>query len=112
MANSWPSMALPEYPLGEETNFPQVRSEFESGAVQSRPKWSRSRKVFTLHWSKMSSTDYGTLHTFFLANQGLAITWTHPLTSVSYTVRFKDDSLKASLVTTSLREVNLTLEEV
>ena len=108
---SWPSIAVPDYPLGEEVNFPQVRSEFESGAVQARPKWSRSRRVFALSWGAMTANDFGTLETFFLANQGLAITWTHPLTSVVYTVRFRDDALKGEVIRRDRRRVQVTLEE-
>ncbi|MCE5306376.1 MAG: hypothetical protein LLG20_01925 [Acidobacteriales bacterium] len=109
--NSWPSIAKPDFPLEEERSFPVIRSEFDNGAVQTRLRFSKKRLIATLRWEAMTETDYGTLETFFDANQGLTFTWTHPVTSASYTVRFRDDSLKSSAISYTRRQVTVVLEE-
>jgi hypothetical protein len=112
MSNAWPAIQRPNYPLVEDLRFPQVKTEFENGAVQQRPKWTSPKATFSLSWAAMSATDYATLRAFFIANQGLSIAWTHPDTSVAYVVRFGQDSLKSSIAMHSLRKVEITLEEV
>lgn len=112
MPNAWPAIQAPSFPLGVELNYPQVRTPFENGAVQSRSVWSRARRTFSLSWSAMTAANLATLEAFFIANQGLTITWTHPSTAVAYTVRFKDDSLKSSLADGTRSTVSVVLEEV
>lgn len=109
--NTWPAIAKPVAPMGEDIVYPQVRTPFENGAVQSRSQWSRARRRFTLRWDAMSPADYLLLDAFFLANQGLTFTWTHPVSSTAYTVRFQEDALKSEVVTMDRRRVELILEE-
>lgn len=112
MSNTWPAIQKPNYPLGEDLRFPQVKTEFENGAVQQRPKWTNPKATFTLSWSAMTSADYATLRAFFIANQGLTVAWTHPDTGVGYVVRFGQDVLKSSIAIHDRRKVEITLEEV
>lgn len=112
MSNTWPSIQRPNYPLSEDLRYPQVKTEFENGAVQQRPKWTKPKATFTLSWAAMSAADYATLRAFFIANQGLTVAWTHPDTASSYVVRFGQDSLKSSITMHSFRKVEITLEEV
>lgn len=109
--NTWPAIANPVAPMGEEIVYPQVRTTFENGSVQSRSQWSRARRRFTLRWPAMSPAHWLLLDAFFLANQGLTFTWTHPVTATSYTVRFQDDALKSDVITMDRRSVELVLEE-
>lgn len=112
MPNAWPAIAKPDFPLGDDRQYPVVRTEFETGAVQTRLRFSKQRIVCTLNWNAMSETDYQTLETFFDANQGLTITWTHPVTSASYTVRFRGDSLQSQCIENGRRKVGpIVLEE-
>lgn len=111
MPNSWPAIAKPDYPMDEERSFPVVRSEFETGAVQTRLRFTTKRLVATLTWNAMTQTDFATLEAFFDANQGLTFTWTHPVSSTSYTVRFQGDTLKSSNIANNRRSVTVVLEE-
>lgn len=108
---TWPSIVAPSLPIDEEEYFPQLRTEFESGSVQSVPAFTVSRKKWALTWSKMPESQYQTLNAFFLANQGLTWTWTHPTTGTAYTCRFSDHSLKSSLIRVGLRQVSVNIEE-
>jgi hypothetical protein len=110
--NNFPTIPNPDYPLDEETDFPAVRTQFENGATQSRPKFTRGRDAFTLRWTALAAAHLATLKAFFLANQGAAFSWTHPQTAASHTVRFRDDTFKRKLVLRDHYTVELTLEEV
>lgn len=107
---SWPSIQTPSS-LKETPQKGQIRSNFEDGYVQSRSKWTRSRKVFNLQWNAMSNSDKETLVTFFENNLGSTFTWTHPVSSTNYTVRFKDDEVEFDYVSINYWKVQLTLEE-
>jgi hypothetical protein len=107
----WPSIANPDYPLTDEVNYPQIRTEFESGTVQSRPRWTRARRTFTLRWGAMTEAHYALLEAAFVADQGTTFSWTNPASSVTYTVRYKGDSLKGAVTMPGRRQVELILEE-
>ena len=110
--SAFPTIQIPDYPMGEDTYVPQVRTEFDSGYVQSKARFTRSRKVFTLNWKAMTAANFATLDAFLVANAGIAFTWTHPLTAVAYSVRHRDDSLKSQVVRRDRRQISIVLEEV
>jgi len=112
MPTAWPSIKAPDS-LADDVKNPVVRTEYETGAVQTRVRFSTARSVFTLSWRSMTEADYQTLLTFFLANQALEITWTHPISAVSYTVRFQGDELKSEHLCNGFRKVGpVVLEQV
>jgi len=110
----WPNIANPSG-LKEYKGKGQLKSEFDAGYVQSRPKFTRSRKHFELSWNVMTDADKETLETFFDNNLGDTFTWDHPLadsSDSSYTVRFVEDELQAGYILgTNHWKVQLTLEE-
>ena len=109
---SWPNIQAPDYGLEDEVYFPQIKMEFEANYTQSRPKAVRSTGRWSLKWANMPEADYQLLKTFFLANQGYSFSWTHPVTSASYTVRFGMDSLKSTITINDYRQVEVSLEEL
>lgn len=111
MAN-WPSISPPDYGLSEDFYKPQVRTEFEGNYVQSRPRSTRAVHRWSLKWSALLESEFQTLKTFFDTNQGTSFTWTHPLTSVSYSCRFSTDTLTSRIVVNDYREVECSIEEV
>lgn len=111
MAAAWPT-TKPDYPLGEKTILPQVRTEFEAGYVMSRPRCTRSRGKWTCTWKLMLEAEYQNLLLHFQANQGDSWTWTHPVTAATYTVRYSGDDLSGSVPQPGYRSVSVELEEV
>lgn len=107
---TWPGIAAPTS-MTERKKKAQIRSDFAAGYVQSRAKWTRSRKIFELSWNVMSDSDKSTLETFFDDNLGGTFTWAHPLSGTSYTVRFVGDELLAKYVKVNRWQVDVTLEE-
>ena len=107
---TWPNIAEPSR-MTERKQKAQIKSDMSAGYVQSRAKWTRSRKVFELSWNAMSDADKGLLETFFGDNIGGTFTWTHPLSGTSYTVRFGEGELSARYVYVSRWQIDLMLEE-
>ena len=93
MAN-WPSIVNPAS-IEDSTIKLAHRTNAEiNGYVHFRPKWTVHKKSFILNWKAMTSANKSTLETFFYTNQGITFVWTHPETSVEYTVIFMTDELK------------------
>jgi len=88
-----------------------VKSEFDGNYVQQRLKTTRFRKSFELNYA-LSDTEFLELDSFFQTHLGSSFTFTHPSTSVDYTVRFSEDTLNATYQTSKLIKVTLKLEEV
>lgn len=66
----------------------QIKTPFESGKAQSRPKHTSMRWKFTIGWQALTQTQYATLYGFYDDYIGATFNWTHPVTSTVYTVRF------------------------
>ena len=115
--SNFPNIANPNS-INESKVKAQIKTKFESGYVQSRVKYTKSRKKFALGWKYMVYTDlFGTdnLLDHFDANQGGAFSWTHPDSNVgtTFTVRYSDDDIKYSRDATHERwKVTVNLEEV
>jgi len=71
----------------------QIKTPFESGAGQSRPKHTKMRWTFTIGWDIITQAQYVTLYEFFRDNVGSSFNWTHPISAVVHVVRFADDEL-------------------
>jgi len=115
MPNTWPTIAEPIYPIKEKTLFPVVRTDKEAPYMQARKRWTSSKKIWTLTWDEkvsLTETDYQTLETFFLANQGLAFSWTHYATNVTYTVMFDQDDLDGDILVPGYRTLTVSLRQV
>ena len=80
----------PEYPLKVDHEDNSITSKFEDGTVQSRLKFTKSRKTFTLKWSSMAQADYDDLEEFIVntvKHAALIFEWTNPTDNVTYNVR-------------------------
>ena len=108
----FPDIAGLSYPLKEQTFLPKVRTEFESGVVQSRPRFTRPKKRFALKWSRLPYTDRLTLDAFFASVGADVFIWTHPLTGVDYKCIFSDDELGGDWVELDDSDLTVNIEEV
>ena len=90
----FPSIRTSDWTLFKEVRKrAQVKSPFESGAVQSRPRHTSSRWAFEIGWNWITDDDYALLVTHFDENQGGAFNWTHILTGATHSVRYVEDAL-------------------
>ncbi|MDR1977216.1 MAG: hypothetical protein LBQ42_00620 [Synergistaceae bacterium] len=111
-SNNWPSIQLP-LNLDETTEDPVIRSEFESGIVQTRARYTRMRGVWALSWANMRGADYRTLRSFYKQMKGgaLSFNWTHPRDGTTFEVRFRG-ALNSKHTIMDCYNVTLTLEQV
>jgi phage-related protein len=101
----------PHYVFTKTSEYKTLVSNFENGVEQRRAKWATPLKTWKLQWRNIEATDVSTIQTLFDAKLGSysSFTWTNPVDSVDYTVRFKDDSLKIDLTTYNRYAVELEL---
>lgn len=110
---TFPSIRLPDFKTTPVFYKPRVQTEFEGNYIQSRARATRGRHKWTLNWSYMSETNYQTLETFFNDNIGNSFTWTHPVTSTSYTCVFGSDNITCDEQIPGFRSgVSIQIEEV
>ena len=84
------SIPNPEYPFKVEHEDNSITSKFEDGTVQSRMKFTKSRKTWTLKWSGLKQNHYNTLENFIVNqvhHQAAIFGWTNPADNVMYQVR-------------------------
>lgn len=108
----FPSITAPDYGLDERLYKPQVRQEFEAGYVQSRPRFTRARRRWSLSWSSLPEIEYQALAAFFTEHQGSAFEWEHPRTHVIHVCRFSGDELPGTISRPGRRSVQCLMEEV
>lgn len=80
----------PEYPFKIEHEDNSITTKFEDGTVQSRLKFTKSRKTWTLKWNGMKQADYDELENFIVnsaKHQANIFNWISPANGITYTVR-------------------------
>jgi len=81
----------PEYSLEQSREDTAIKSPKESGKVFTRARFSTDRKRWVIRYELLTSSDATLLDNFEATVRVCAdaFTWTHPATSVVYTVRFE-----------------------
>ena len=95
---------------------PTVRSQYEGGYVSSRSRFTRIPRRWDVKYEWMTTVNKGTLQTFEEA-RGVgseSFTWTNPMDSTSYTVRFLEPVRYTPTLLTNFQywTVEFILEEV
>lgn len=108
----WPDIQLPSN-IEEITENPAIRSEMESGIVQTRPRYTRLRRTWILTWANLNGSDYRTLRNFYVAKKGgsLSFIWPNPIETENFTVRFNGE-IAGKHTEMDFWSVSLKLEEV
>jgi phage-related protein len=111
---------MPDYPdiqmpsgCEETTEDPSIRTEFESGIVQTRARFTRARRTWGLKWDYMKGADYRILRSFYDQMHGgaLSFMWPHPTEETLFDVRFKGE-IKGTSQSFDFWSVTVTLEQV
>jgi hypothetical protein len=103
---TYPSSPKPQT-ITESFIKAQRRTPFEDGSVQSSVKHTRGRGKWELSYEEIFIEDVYTIKTFFYANQGTLFDWVNPMNSTTYSVRFSDDQLQATI--SSPRDCSMTV---
>lgn len=104
--------SLPIHTIDRKRIKPAFRGNFDGGYEQTRPKYTRSIREFTVQFTALTITQCQTLETFFDDNQGLEVDFTDPVTDELFTVRFADDEITFKQVTRELLITSIKLREV
>ena len=95
---------------------PTIRSQYEGGYVVSRSRFTRMPRRWSLRYEWMTTTNKDTLRTFEEARVvgSDSFTWTNPMDSTAYTVRFLEPVRYVPTLNTNSQywTVEFTLEEV
>jgi phage-related protein len=117
--SSFPSLTYaPSYPIKEEREDSAIKSKTEGGYEISRQRFTRVRRKWYLGYQMLPETDIATLRTFVdVTVKGGAdyFTWTNPMDSNTYTVRFEKPptfSAKAKSGGITQYQVDFVLQEV
>ena len=102
------TLPKPSIGSGGEVHKAQVRTPFEGGYVQSRAKYTRTRKRFSLRWKALTEAQFEILENFFDANQGGSFNYAF-LGTGDY--RFSSDEF-AWIWNGTRRAVDVEVEEV
>jgi phage-related protein len=99
--------------MEEVTEDAAIRTEFETGMVQSRPRYTRARRTWMLSWEYMRGADYRVLRSFYDQMRGgsLSFDWQNPAELIFFNVRFKGE-IRSRNQSADFWNVNVTLEQV
>ncbi len=88
----------PDFVFDETPQFSTIISQFENGSEQRRDKWNSPLTKYRLVYENISVDDKGTILSLFTSKKGAlsSFSWTHPISGISKTVRFVEDSLLLS----------------
>ena len=108
----FPTIQLPSG-MEEITEDPSLRTEFESGIVQSRARFTRVRRIWQLRWELMRGADYRALRVFYVQMRGgsLSFDWLHPAEVEVFHVRFQGE-IRSRNLSHDYWDVEITLEQV
>lgn len=93
---AWPSINPPNQ-IRARYIKKQYKSTMETGTVISRAAWSSGKRIWVLSWNALPETDLNSLLAAFESDQGTTFSWTHPKTSVAYTVGYNSDEIEYDL---------------
>ena len=54
----FPDIRAPGWPFVEQHEDTSLRTKFEDGSMQTRSKFTRSRRKWTLHWNNLPRRQY------------------------------------------------------
>ena len=87
---TFPTIECEGFPIATQTEDPAIRTPFENGSEQTRARFTRLRRTWTLKWNAMTNAQHDTLLTFWGTVNGgtTAFDWTNPYDDATYEVRF------------------------
>ena len=93
---------------------PAIRTEMENGMVQSRARFTRIRRSWTLAWNALSEEDFQAVMTHYRGQKGGsdAFYWTNPISKERVNVRYTKITDAATYENGFRSGFSITLEEV
>jgi len=89
-----------------------IRTPFDGGYSQQRPRFTRGREKFTLEWRFQSVADFVTFKDLFLSYAGSMFFMSHPVTHLGMICTFSEDSFRWTPLKSDVISVTCLFEEV
>ena len=80
--------------MEEETIRPVIKTSYQGGYEQTRARFTRKIKKFSLTFNFLTKAQKDEMETFIMDNQGISFTFVDPRDAVNYQVRHEADSIK------------------
>jgi hypothetical protein len=109
---NFPTEPVPHLGTEDSTNYLVIRSQFDGNYQQTRLGATKGRKVFKLKYDKLTLQEFSVLEVFHSANIGGTFLFTHPISLITYTVVFQEDTLTKSWDAYDIVSTTIILEEV
>lgn len=115
---AYPTLATePEKPLGEDREDSVLRSKFEAGYENTRQRFTRIRRMWSVKYKLLPASDKDILTTFIddtVKGGADMFDWTHPVTSIVHSVRFEKPPVFTLIKfgAEAYYDTNFTLNEV
>ena len=100
-------------PFVEISEIKVLTSEYENGTVQKRKKWHKNKKSWRIVFKTNTLAEIKAIRDYFITPNGSVdtFTFTEPLSSTAYTVRFKDDTFEIERQSFGVFNSSVILEE-
>ena len=112
----FPSVIKPQFPIQETTMFSSLKDDIKYGPSMHRRKWASGikRRMFNLTYKYATKIEMQLMNSFFTYVKGIysSFAWTHPVTSVVFTVRLGDPNIQFNESGEDSFNFTLTLIEV
>jgi phage-related protein len=104
---------IPDFVVVTDSEWKTLESEAENGTKQYRSVWPTNKSSFRLTFKNRTVAVAQAVLAFFNLKKGKAtsFTWTSPLDSVEYTVRFASDKLSYEYISYGLCDFTIDFEE-
>lgn len=102
----------PVFPIASSPDDPSLRDDFENGMAQTRAKYTRIRRRWTIKYNALTIAQRNTLYAFYLSVLGgsEAFEWENPEDDETYVVRIISNSYAESLITDKYYAISVLLE--
>lgn len=90
-----------------------IKSDYDGGYQQQRPKYTRAYKTFELSYNILTDSEISTLESFFTEYQGKSFLFIHPVKNTEHTVMFNMEEFNISYDSGLVkRDLTIKLREV
>jgi len=110
---SFPTIKNPST-IDEKSTVNTIKNQFDGGYKQTRERFSRDIKTFTVSYIALSEVDKNALLSHYDTVRGsIPFNWTNVDTSITYSVRYTDSiDVKADATMPKLYAITLKMETV
>ncbi|MEK6531254.1 MAG: hypothetical protein AABZ23_02030 [Deltaproteobacteria bacterium] len=114
-AITYPALSInPFFPIEWSYEDSVIRSDTEGGYQQTRQRFTRTRRQWTLKYDTLGAGDKALFENFFvstISGGSAAFNWTHPTEGTTYEVRFAEPP-KLSFKAPNIYSAEFTLKEL